>query len=259
MDGDGSNARVPLWQRLLLGAALSLGLALLAFAIGAFIAARCCVPPGSGLAGPGIVAGYGMLAAIGAFFFGAFLSISLGKKALQIGSTIAGAGGAIVLALFTLGLIKYNKESAQALAEAYDRLPVFELTITVGDGKPFERFEASWAEREALVVKPGQTACRRVLEGAQAVQLLESLRAVEGVLLQSPAPCAEDPAATPVHSLRFQVTEARPPHTSADLQVTESCLARYPALGAPLAAAEGVARSRSECLAELPWAQQPRE
>ncbi len=259
MGGDGSNARVPVWQRLLLGAALSLGLALLAFAVGAFVAARCCVPPGSGLAGPGIVAGYGILSAIGGFFIGAFLSMKLGRKALGIGSAIAGTGGAIVLALFTLALIQYNKESAQALDEAYERLPVFELTLTLSDGEPFARFEASWAERESLVVERGQPACRRSLDGAQAVQLLESLRAVEGVLLQSPAPCAEDPAGTPVQTLRFQVTEARPPHTSADLLITEACLARHAGLGAPLEAAQRVARSRGKCLPELPWAQQPRE
>ncbi|MEM9385529.1 MAG: hypothetical protein AAGA68_10745 [Pseudomonadota bacterium] len=239
--------RVPPYLRLLLGAVAAVGLSLLAGLLGIVIAGRCCVPAGSGLAGPGIVVGYGLLAALLGAGLGILLAIRLGPRALLILSGVAGVGGTIVAVLLGLAVAESARKSADALEEAYARLPPFELVLDLTDADPFARFEADWAKRETVVVDAKGRTCRRALNGREAVPLLESLRAVEGVLLQAADPCAGK-AGAPVQSLRFLVQEGRPPNTSGELAISDACLAATPALGKPVEAAREALRRAGRCL-----------
>ncbi|MEO0422693.1 MAG: hypothetical protein AAF184_10185 [Pseudomonadota bacterium] len=239
--------RVPTHLRLLLGAVLAVGLGLLAGVLGMAIAGRCCVPAGSGLAGPGIVIGYGLLAGLGGAVLGLILALRLARRPLLIASGVAGVGGTIVAALLGLGLYNSAQESAAVLEAAYARLPAFDLVLEVTQGAPFSRFEANWGERATTVIDREGRTCRRALQGRDAVPLLESLRAVEGVLLQSPSPCANRPG-PPVQTLRFLVREALPPNTSGELTISAACLEAWPALAKPLAAAQDVLGRAGRCL-----------
>ncbi|MEM9387970.1 MAG: hypothetical protein AAGA68_23145 [Pseudomonadota bacterium] len=234
-------------QRIALGGVLAPGLALLARLAGMFVAGHCCVPEGSGLAGPGIVVGYGFLAALGGLADGIVLACLLPWRTLLPASVLAGLGGTVVAVALVLSIINGANQSSEALAQAYERLPVFELDLTLSDGKPFDRFTASWATRETAQIRDGAPPCRRELPGQQAVQLLESLRSVEGVTLRSPQPCAAHPG-SPVQTLSFRIEEGRPPNTSAAFAISAACLAATPALGAPLEAARQALRRGGKCL-----------
>jgi hypothetical protein len=67
------------------------------------------------------------------------------------------------------------------------------------------------------------------------------------VLYREPEPCA-GLRETPRYSVEFVIPEARPPVTRGAVAPGAACLARWPALAAPMAAAEAqLRRLRSEC------------
>lgn len=212
-----------------------------------FIAGRCCVPEGSGLAGPGIVVGYGFLAALGGLAIGVVLTVLMPWRALVPASVLAGLGGAVIAVALALSIMDSASKSSEALAEAYERLPVFELDLTLSNGKPFDRFTADWISRETVQTRSGAPPCRRTLAGEQAVRLLESLRSVEGVLLRTPQPCAAHPGPV-LQTLSFRIQEGRPPNTTGQLSISAACLAATPALAAPLEAAKQALRRGGRCL-----------
>lgn len=229
------------FYRLALGAVLTVGLGLCCALLGMFVAGRCCVPSGSGLAGPGIVVGYGALAGIVGGIVGAVLALVLPPRRLAPAAAVTGIAGGVVLVLLTIAVWRGSAQTEAHLEEAYDRLPAFTLEITMPPGAPaarFERFVADWGGREAVVEGDGLSSpCRAPLTGREAVALLGALREAEGVLYANPDACAgfEEP---PLFTLSFVIPEARPPDTRGEVAPGPGCLARWPALAAPMEEAE---------------------
>lgn len=100
----GSATSVGLARRLLSGALMAIGGALLAFVAGTAFAARFLVPPGAGLAGPAAAVGYGVLGAVGAVLLAVLIAIFAGRRVLFAATltvmilTLASAGGLAYLA-----------------------------------------------------------------------------------------------------------------------------------------------------------------
>lgn len=231
-------------SRVALGALLVLAGAVCGFVAAAFLGAHCCVSPDSGLAGPAIVLGYGLLGAAGAGMAALLLSLALPPRGL-IGLALPLAGIAAVLA--GLGAKLYLQARAQTRAElqqAYARMPAFHATVTdTGNGsqRPFRRMALDWGERAYTVetVATGERRCRLALSGPQAVRMLGALRKVELVLAETPHPCAGTvgPAR---QELAFVIPERQPPDTRVRLALTAACLVRFPTLGAPLTTARAI-------------------
>jgi hypothetical protein len=236
-------------NRLLLGTVLAAGLALCCLLLGMFVAGKCCVPEGSGLAGPGIVLGWGLLAGTGGLIAGGVLGFTLPPRPLRIAAAAAGLGGTVVLALLVIATMKARSETQAHLESAYDRLPGFVLELVPAAGAedaPFERFSVNWEQREATIVIDGET-CRAPVTGEQAVALLGAIRTAEGVLYPTPDPCPR-PDGPGLYRLRFVVTEGLPPQTRGEVAPDAACLQQWPALDAPMAEAKRQLRSlRRRC------------
>lgn len=228
-------------HRFALGAVLAIGLGLCCLLLGMFVAGRCCVPPGSGLAGPGIVVGYGVLAGIAGAIAGGVLGFVLPPRRLAFAAALTGIAGGAVLVLLAITVVKGRAQTEAHLQEAYHRLPAFTLEIAVpADAPParFERFVADWGNREAVVYGDERSAgCRASLSGPEAVALLGALREAEGVLYANPDVCAGF-AESPLFTLAFFIPEALPPDTRGKVAPGPGCLARWPALATPMEEAE---------------------
>jgi len=230
-------------RRVLLGALLALGLAGCAFAAAAVIAARCCVAEGSGLAGPAIVAGYGILGALLGALAGAGLAVVLSPRPLIVGTVLAGSGGLLVYGALLSGYLVARSETAAHLQQAYERLPAFSMELIQleeTDPDSFHSFGADWQARQYTVAQ-GSRHCALPLAGADAVELLGALRDVELVLLEDPFPCAGTLGAV-VQELAFSIPAPKPPDTAGRLAITAACLERYPNLQRPFAAARRLHR-----------------
>jgi phage shock protein PspC (stress-responsive transcriptional regulator) len=229
-------------RRFLFGTVLSLGLAGCGFTLAGYIAGRCCVPPGSGLAGPAIVVGWAALGALAALVAGIVLAVWLPPTGLRIAAVVAGLAGLLVYGSLGYALLVSRVETRAQLEEAYTRLPAFRVVLTAGPGAPaaFERFSADWSRRRFSAEKAGG-ACEGTLSGEQAVELLTALRAAEGVLYRTPDACAD--RGGPIHHvLRATIPSPLPPDTEIDQGLTGSCLSAYPDLAAPFAAAARLAQ-----------------
>ncbi len=95
-------ASVGLARRLVAGALMAVGGAVVAFVAGTAFAARFLVPPGTGLAGPAEAVGYGLLGAAGAVVLAAFIATLAGRRLLLAATVIA-----MVLALAAAGGFAY--------------------------------------------------------------------------------------------------------------------------------------------------------
>ncbi|HBO14662.1 MAG TPA: hypothetical protein DD491_17905 [Halieaceae bacterium] len=229
-------------RRFLFGTVLSLGLAGCGFALAGYIAGRCCVPPGSGLAGPAIVVGWAALGALAALVGGIVLAAWLPPTGLRIAAVVAGLAGLLVYGSLGYALLVSRAETRAQLEAAYARLPAFRVALTAGPDATaaFERFSADWSRRRFAAAKAGG-ACEGTLSGEQAVALLTALRAAEGVLLGTPEACAG--LGGPVHHvLRASIPSPTPPDTEIDRALSGSCLSAYPDLAEPFAAAERLLR-----------------
>jgi len=221
---------------------LSLGLAGCGFALAGYIAGRCCVPPGSGLAGPAIVVGWAALGALAALVAGIVLAVCLPPTGLRSAAVVAGLAGLLVYGSLGYALVVSRVETREQLEAAYARLPAFRVALTAGPGATaaFERFSADWSQRRFAVAKAGG-ACEGTLSGAQAVDLLTALRAAEGVLFRTPDACTG--LSGPVHHvLRVSIPSPTPPDTEIDRALTGACLATYPDLAEPHRAAARLVR-----------------
>lgn len=230
-------------RRVLLGVLLALGLGGSAFAAAAVIAARCCVSPDSGLAGPAIVAGYGILGGLLGALAGAALAIVLAPRTLGIATILAGTGGLLVYGALFSGYLVARSETAAHLQQAYERLPKLRMTLTRRqdiDPDDFLSFSADWQARQYVVSRHGRS-CTAQLTGAEAVELLSALREVELVMHQDPFPCAGTLGRV-VQELEFYIPSPTPPDSSSKLAITAACLERYPNLDGPLAAAQRLHR-----------------
>lgn len=222
-------------NRALCGLVLTVGLAGGSFALGAVVAARCCVADGSGLAGPAIVVGYGLIAAALGLLAGIGLGFWLPPRALRIATAVSGTVGAVVFALLGAAYLQSRADTRSHLEQAYAALPAFRLTLTHAHPSapaPFRRVAVDWGERRYLV-EDGRRSCSTALSGAQAVAMLGALRQVEAVMLEDPFPCAGTLGAE-LHELTFFVPEGTPPNTEGTLRLTAACLERHPGLRAPV-------------------------
>lgn len=229
-------------RRILLGVLLALGLGGCAFAAGAVIAARCCVSPNSGLAGPAIVAGYGILGGLLGALAGAALAFVLAPRALAIATTLAGTGGLLVYGALFSGYLVARSETEAHLQQAYERLPGFRMRLTHHQDTDvaFAAFSADWQTRQYVVSRDARH-CTVPLAGAAAVALLGALREVELVMHRDPFPCAGTLGSV-VQKLEFSIPSPTPPDVSGKLAITSACLERYPGLGRPFEAAQRLHR-----------------
>ena len=102
----------------------------LGFAAGTFIGATFFVPPGSGLAGPAIALGYGVVGLVIALVGGVILARKLAPAQLRMALLIAG-----VLALLVFALLTYR-----FMTNRSDRTPPPESAVTVVEAKGLKNY-----------------------------------------------------------------------------------------------------------------------
>jgi hypothetical protein len=106
-------------KRFAAGFVLALSLALVAFALGTFIGGRFIVEPGSGLAGPAVAIGYGVMAAVVALVLGVWIASRMSWIAL---ARTSGVLGVAALCLCVWIVVRMRQERARA--ETGSTLPV---------------------------------------------------------------------------------------------------------------------------------------
>lgn len=227
--------------RWIVGILLSLSLLVCGLFAGTWIGGRFFVAAGSGLAGPVIALGYGVIGGVLGAALGLVMSIFTPGRKLSVIAVPVLLAGAIVVVIAVRGYLVSSAESEAQLLEAYENLPTFALTITypeTAEQPPFARFEADWAARQYVVTTSGDSPrrCSVAMTGPDAVDILTALRGVDAILFNEPAPCATSPGAVD-HELSFRIDEVRPPNTEGHVEVTAACLTRAPALAAPRDAA----------------------
>jgi len=214
---------------------------------GTVVAGHCCVAPGSGLAGPAIALGYGLITAVVAGALAGLLAIFLPPRAL-VGTALVMGVPATVLGGMTLKGYWEAREQMQAhLQEGYARMPAFrvELTFAEADEKPpFQRIAFDWSARRYTVTANGQR-CTAKFTGPQGVAMLGALRSVEGILHEDPYPCAGTLGAVQ-HELDMSIPEPTSPNSKAKLALTAACLTLYPTLAEPLAVARRIHDDRKQ-------------
>lgn len=229
-------------SRILIGILLVVGMALCSLVAGMLIGSRF-VPPGSGLAGPAIAAGYGMVAALLGGSVAVLMAARLSRPWLIRTTIPVAILGGLCLALLTWSYLQSKAEQQAHLAEAYRRLPAFRLRIANSsahrDG--FIAFSADWAER-FHAVKMDSRECADELTGPDAVRLLGALRELGGVMLRHGTPC-EGLGSEPLYEIEWRIDETRSPESIGRLSVNALCLERHPALGAPRAAVDDLVRA----------------
>jgi hypothetical protein len=212
---------------------------------GTYVGGRFFVPPGSGLAGPGIALGYGVIGAALAGIAGGLLARFLPSKwFLGVGVPVAVAGVALTIVVVN-AYLRAEAEMAAHLEEAYERLNEFSVTLVHldDDAAPFKRMDVNWGERRytAITNDVGSSTCAAMLSGREAVALLGALREVEGVVLKNPLPCSGTPGAVE-RELNWFIPEHLPPDSQGKHAITAACAARHPALDKPFEAAAGIFR-----------------
>lgn len=228
-----ANIRQVLLKGLLVLSSMVIGLA-----VGTIMGARCCVAPGSGMAGPVIAIGYGVMGAVAlgaiAFLFARKLNPAYLIR-LTVPVTVIGS---VLFGLMLTGYFKSREENAQHLAEAYANMNRFWVKMAWldkdGQADFFQSAEFDW-HAATYSVQYHDRRCAAVPEGPHAVAMLTALREAEGVVYRDPKPCAGSEGRV-VATLRYEITEAMPHNNSADLKLTEQCLRQHPGLRMPFAA-----------------------
>jgi len=221
-------------RRLLYGLLLAVGAGMCAFMLGALVASRCCVPAGSGLAGPAIVFGYGVIAAVISALLAGLLAWSLPPRILHLLSLVVGLAGAVFFAIALKVYLDSRQASAEHLREAYGRMRPFSVALSylpVTEEVPFRRAVLDWGQRSISFDADGQQ-CVHDLEGESAARMLGALREAEGVVFRSEFPCAGT-LGDILRRMEYRIVEALPPENTATLAITEVCLATHPGLAAP--------------------------
>jgi hypothetical protein len=213
---------------------LVVGAMLCGFALGSFIGGRFFVPAGSGLAGPVMVLGYGL---IGAFVLGAVALVPVfrlqGGAYLMVAVPIIVAG-TILAGVITHRILETKSEHDAYLASQRASLPPYTLTVEyllITEHTPFARFEFDSRERVFRILGTDQSVCRGTFEASSEdkLTLLVALRHIEGLLADDPSPCDNGVGDEnePVASVSFSITESRPPETSGDILIDGNCLRRH--------------------------------
>ena len=240
--------------RLLLGVVLALGLAATGFAAGTTVSAWCCVPRGSGLAGPAIVFGYGLLGAAGAALAGALAAYWLPAVWLRRLALLFGLLGTAVLALIGKTWLDSRARTAAYMEQAYANMNAFTLRLDYldpADDPPWRSAAVDWAQRRYVVERGGERCVVR-LDGPAGSALLRALRAAEGVLYREQFPCAGSLGSV-TRRLEWRIAEHDGRDSSGSVALTTACSQAHPALAAPFAALrrlEGDGDLRRHCEVE---------
>lgn len=218
---------------------------LIGLALGTVIGGIYLVPAGSGLAGPVIALGYGVVGALVALVV-ALVGIKTVPRKWQ--SRVAApvlVAGLVVAVLIGRGMAASRAASDAFMAEAYENMNRFDVSLRYEPGvadADFNEFHLDWNVRELTVRFNDNRACTAPVPPAQAVTMLSALRAAEGVLYREPFPCAGS-LGNPERHLEFTIIEAMPPNNSGDLAITAACTTDYPALSQPFEAAAAILAS----------------
>ncbi len=218
--------------------------AICGFAAGAWLGARFLVPPGSGLAGPAIVLGYGVVGAVAALIVGIVAAWRLKGRAFHLAAWPVIALGIVLGGSVSYAVFKAGEERDAYLAGQRASLPVFELSLAVtGTGPatlPFTRFDYDGDTHEFGVRDTAGVACGGSLSptSEEKLTLLVALRQVEELLAREDEPCGD--AAQASLRLDFTIREHKPPDTTGAVAITEACLARHDALSGAVASIETV-------------------
>lgn len=232
-------------RRFLLGSFLALFLAVIALVAGTFLSGRFVVAPGSGLAGPAIALGYGLISALAALAIGGLLAIFLPPKwLLRLAVPVILIGGALSGVL--VWVYFQSRAATEAhLEAAYDRLNKFRVILVHRDAAaaPFRRMEIDWNVRRYQAVLTDGESCGAELTGREAVKMLEALRQVEGLQIKVAKPCAGK-TGNVRREIDWFIPEAKPPDSSGSHLISEACAAAHPALNAPFEAALAIFANR---------------
>ena len=232
-------------RRIILGVVFVFFMLVWGFVAGAYVGGRFFVPRGSGLAGPAIVLGYGVMGAGLAGVIGGLLAYFLPPKWVLGAALPVTIAGVIFTIIFTNIYLDAEAEQQAYLEQAYTKLNKFRLTLVnlKDEDAPFKRMEADWGERRytAITHDAEPRTCTATLSGKEAVALLGALREVEAVVLKDEFPCAGTPGAVE-RELYWFIPEAMPPNSQGKHAITAACVAQYPALGAPFEAAAKIFR-----------------
>lgn len=210
---------------------------------GTYVGGRFFVPPGSGLAGPAIALGYGIIGVGVAAVIGSVLAYVLPPKWF-LGAALPVTIVGVVLLIVIVNAYLVAEERKQAhLDEAYKKLNKFRVTLVhvKEDDAPFKRMEADWGERRytAAPNEADARTCTAALSGAEAVALLGALREVEAIVLKDAFPCAGTLGEVE-RQLDWFIPEATPPDSQGKHAITTACLEQYPALQTPFEAAADI-------------------
>ena len=240
--------------RVLLGLVLALGLAATGFAAGTALSAWCCVPRGSGLAGPAIVFGYGLLSAAGGALVGALAAWWLPPAWLRRLALLFGLLGAAVLVLVGKTWLDSRAHTAAYMEQAYANMNAFTIRLDyldAADDPPWRSAAVDWAQRRYVIERGGER-CVVGLDGPAGSTLLRALRAAEGVLYREQYPCAGTLGAV-TRRLEWRIAEHDGRDSSGSVALTTACSQAHPALAAPFAALrrlEGDGDLRRHCEVE---------
>lgn len=226
--------------RIALGVVFVLGMMVCGLVAGTYVGARFFVAPGSGLAGPAIALGYGVIGAGLAGIVGGLLAWLLPPRWF-LGAALPVTVASVIFGIVIVhGYLRSEAEMRAHLEQAYDDLLKFRVTLVHmdADNAPFARMEADWGERRytATTGDAEPSTCMAELSGAEAVRLLEALRGVESVVLKDQFPCAGSLGAVE-RELDWFIPGAKPPDSQGKHAITAACAAEHPALDRPFAVA----------------------
>jgi hypothetical protein len=232
--------------RIALGLVFVLALMVCGLAAGAWTGGRYFVAPGSGLAGPAIVLGSGVIGAGIAGLLGLGLVFMLPPKWLLGAAVPVVIAGTAIAALIGKAYLDSRAQQDAHLQEAYAKMNKFKVTLVHAAGAadaPFHTMQADWGARSYTVTTGGTNprTCTARLSGKEAVALLTALRNVEGLVLKYPDLCAAIAGPT-LYELDFFIPEHKPPDSQGKLAITAACARQYPALSAPFEQAAKIVR-----------------
>ncbi|GJL82653.1 MAG: hypothetical protein DHS20C01_22870 [marine bacterium B5-7] len=198
------------------------------FGIAAWTGARYMVPPGSGLAGPLMVLGYGIVGALIGGGCGFILGIKLPPRTFRLLAFPVIIAGFILIAVISVKFLKSQAEQNAYLDEQLASLPPFKLDLKYsgqGDLAPFQSFAYDSSSGRFVTTTNEGDSCQGQIAGTSKakVTMLAALRHVEIRLANDPQLCTNK-TAEPLARLTFTITEHLPPATTGDVRLTSECL-----------------------------------
>ena len=196
------------------------------FLLGAFISAQYLVPKNSGLAGPFMVLGYGIVGAFSGLGVGLLLRYKLPPSIygrLRLPMIVVG----LACAIFIIhGVLKVQDDSRQQKSDLITALPPFTLKLDYRIAEanmPLLAFSYDTATESFNAVKNDRSSCAGKIpnDSNARVALIAALRHLETLLINQPALC---PTGEPVFfDLAFEILDPVRKNKGA-ISVSGSCL-----------------------------------